>query len=161
MVMIGDQIKIVLFVLTSWLTYDSPRHHPPLDFSYHDPHPPSTFPTLTRFTTTNDLLDTVIFCIGDEEVQCGRTKLASLSIPFSAMLCGGFAESATTRVDFSLNGISVEGMRALEAYSRTRRLDSFSPQVVLELLSFSNTYCCGEMKSRLRCLLSFTPLQHR
>ncbi|KAI4382439.1 hypothetical protein MLD38_008404 [Melastoma candidum] len=50
------------------------------------------------------------------------------------MLCGGFAESATTRVDFSLNGISVEGMRALEAYSRTRRLDSFNCDAYLASL---------------------------
>ncbi|KAI4385955.1 hypothetical protein MLD38_003939 [Melastoma candidum] len=143
-------------VLTSWLTYDSPHHHPPFDFSNPHPHPPSTFPTLTTFTS-NDLPDTVIFCIDDQEVQCVRTKLASLSIPFSTMLYGGFAESATTRVDFSLNGISVEGMRALEAYSRTRRLDLFSPQVVLELLSFSNAYCCEQMKADCDAYLSSLP----
>ncbi|KAF3448923.1 hypothetical protein FNV43_RR09641 [Rhamnella rubrinervis] len=50
-------------------------------------------------------------------------------------------------INFSKNGISVEGMKAVEIFSRTKRLDSFEPQIVLELLSLANKFCCDEMKS--------------
>ncbi|KAL3719927.1 hypothetical protein ACJRO7_004848 [Eucalyptus globulus] len=89
----------------------------------------------------------VLFCIGDEEVHCVRSKFAALSPPFAAMLYGNFAESKEAKINFSLNGISAEGMRAVEIYSRTKRLDMFGPEIVLELLSFSNKFCCEEMKS--------------
>lgn len=114
----------------------------------------TTYPTNAYELSNRMQEDTVIFCIGDEEVQCVRSKIASLSIPFSAMLYGGFAESGATRVDFSRNGISAGGMRAVETYSRTRRLDLFSPQVALELLSFSNRYCCEEMKANCDAYLA-------
>ncbi|KAB1226920.1 Ethylene-overproduction protein 1 [Morella rubra] len=51
------------------------------------------------------------------------------------------------KIDLSGNEISIEGMRAVEVYSRTRRLDFFSPEIVLELLSFADRFCCEEMKS--------------
>ncbi|KAM2127067.1 hypothetical protein ACFX1R_007013 [Malus domestica] len=89
----------------------------------------------------------VSFCIGDEEIYCRRCKIASLSSPFEAMLYGCFKESKKGRIDLSENGMSVKGMRAVEVYSRTRRLDLFSPEIVVELLSFANRFCCEEMKS--------------
>lgn len=89
----------------------------------------------------------VSFCIGNVEINCARSKIASLSSPFKAMLYGCFKESKKGKIDFSENGISVKGMRAVEMYSRTRRLDLFSPEIVVELLSFANRFCCEEMKS--------------
>lgn len=87
------------------------------------------------------------FCIGDEEIRCIRSNIASLSTPFRTMLYGGFRESRREMIHFTHNGISVEGMRAVEAYSRTKKLDSFDPQRILELLSFSNRFCCDNLKS--------------
>ncbi|KAJ8769808.1 hypothetical protein K2173_007668 [Erythroxylum novogranatense] len=89
----------------------------------------------------------VTFCINDEVVHCKRLKIAALSSPLNAMLYGSFAESRWDSIDFSKDGISVEGMRAVEIYSRTRRVDFFHPKIVLELLSFANRFCCEEMKS--------------
>lgn len=88
----------------------------------------------------------VSFSIGDEVVHCVRFKIAALSSPFKAMLYGSFVESRRDNIDFSKTGISVEGMRAVEVYSRTRRVDLFSPEIVLELLSFANRFCCEELK---------------
>ncbi|KAF4370768.1 hypothetical protein G4B88_030488 [Cannabis sativa] len=89
----------------------------------------------------------VSFYIGEEEIKCVRCRMATLSTPFKAMLYGSFKESRKENIDFSQNGISVEGMRAVEVYSRTKRLDFFSPKILVELLSFSNRFCCDEMKA--------------
>lgn len=89
----------------------------------------------------------VYFCIDDEEISCVRNKIACLSTPLMSMLYGSFLESKSNKVKFSHNDISVKGMRAVEMYSRSKRLDSFSPQIVLELLCFANRFCCEEMKS--------------
>lgn len=97
-------------------------------------------------STSNENSD-VSFCIDDEEINCVRNKIAVLSGPFETMLYGSFIESKRVKIDFSENGISVEGMRAVEVFSRTRRLDSFHPEIVLEMLSFANRFCCEEMKS--------------
>ncbi|KAE8712742.1 Ethylene-overproduction protein 1 [Hibiscus syriacus] len=99
-----------------------------------------------KFLTLEEDSD-ISFCVGNEEINCVRFKIASLSSPFKAMLYGSFMESKTYKIDFSQNDISVEGMRAVDLYSRTRRVDSFSPEIVLELLSFANRFCCEEMKS--------------
>ncbi|XP_011003679.1 PREDICTED: ethylene-overproduction protein 1-like [Populus euphratica] len=88
----------------------------------------------------------VSFCIGDELVHCVRFKIASLSSPFKAMLYGSFVESRRDKIDFSKIGISVKGMRAVQVYSRTGRVDLFCPEIVLELLSFANRFCCEELK---------------
>ncbi|KAF9596493.1 hypothetical protein IFM89_012224 [Coptis chinensis] len=88
----------------------------------------------------------LFFCIGDEEVRCYRCKIASLSIPLKTMLYGGFTESWREKINFTHNEISVNGMRAVEVFSRTKKLDSFSADVVLELLYFANKFCCEEMK---------------
>ncbi|XVF20349.1 hypothetical protein REPUB_Repub11eG0190500 [Reevesia pubescens] len=89
----------------------------------------------------------ISFCVGNEGINCVRFKIAALSSPFKAMLYGSFMESKSCKIDFSENDISVEGMRAVDLYSRTRRVDLFSPEIVLELLSFANRFCCDEMKS--------------
>lgn len=89
----------------------------------------------------------VSFCIGDEEVRCVRYNVASLSRPFSAMLYGGFLETRREKINFSNNGISADGMRAFEIFSRTKRLGSFDVIIVLELLSLANKFCCDELKS--------------
>ncbi|XP_077233058.1 ethylene-overproduction protein 1-like [Tasmannia lanceolata] len=89
----------------------------------------------------------VAFCIGDEEVICTRHKIASLSTPFRTMLYGGFTESRREKINFSHNGISVNGMQAVEMFSRTGRLDDFPPNIFLELLSFANKFCCEGLKS--------------
>ncbi|MBA0633407.1 hypothetical protein Godav_002018 [Gossypium davidsonii] len=89
----------------------------------------------------------VSFCVGNEEIDCIRFKIAALSRPLKAMLYGSFKESKSRKIDFSHTGTSVEGMRAVDLYSRTRRVDLFPPEVVLELLSFANRLCCEEMKS--------------
>ncbi|XP_042512343.1 ethylene-overproduction protein 1-like [Macadamia integrifolia] len=86
------------------------------------------------------------FCIGDEEVRCVRYHIASLSRPFKAMLYGSFTESRRETINFTQNEISVKGMQAVEIYSRTRKLDWFPPDIVLELLCFANRFCCEEMK---------------
>ncbi|CAH8388604.1 unnamed protein product [Eruca vesicaria subsp. sativa] len=99
-------------------------------------------------STSEEALDyDMSFCIGDEEVRCVRYKIASLSRPFKAMLYGGFREMKLGTISFTQNGISVEGMRAAEIFSRTKRLDGFSPNVVLELLKLANRFCCDELKS--------------
>lgn len=87
------------------------------------------------------------FCIGEEEIRCIRYNIASLSRPFKAMLYGSFMESRREKINFSRNEISAKGMRAAEIFSRTRKLDMFDPDTVLELLSFSNKFCCQELKS--------------
>ncbi|XP_057435275.1 ethylene-overproduction protein 1-like isoform X2 [Lotus japonicus] len=87
------------------------------------------------------------FCIGDSEIRCSRYSMASLSRPFKAMLYGGFVESRREKINFSQDGVSVEVMMAVEVFSRTKRLSQFSPNVVLEMLSFANKFCCEEMKS--------------
>ncbi|PNY08485.1 ethylene-overproduction protein 1-like [Trifolium pratense] len=86
------------------------------------------------------------FCIGDDEIRCHRFNMASLSRPFKTMLYGGFIESRREKINFSKNEISVEAMRAAEVFSRTKSLSTIEPNVVLELLSLANRFCCEEMK---------------
>ncbi|KAJ8570901.1 hypothetical protein K7X08_037873 [Anisodus acutangulus] len=86
------------------------------------------------------------FCIGDEEIRCRRFNIASLSRPFEAMLYDDFMESRREKINFTQNGISAKGMKAAEMFSRTRSVESFDPDIVLELLSLANKFCCNEMK---------------
>ncbi|CAN0879680.1 Ethylene-overproduction protein 1 [Linum grandiflorum] len=97
--------------------------------------------------STSDEDADMAFCIGEEEIRCARYKFASLSKPFRAMLYGDFMESRREKIYFSLNGISAEGMKAAEVFSRTKRLHYFDLPIVLELLCFANRFCCEEMKS--------------
>ncbi|CAI9782361.1 unnamed protein product [Fraxinus pennsylvanica] len=87
------------------------------------------------------------FCIGDDEVKCNRYNMASISRPFKAMLYGSFMESRKERIYFTQNGISANGMRAAELFSRTKSVDSFNSNIVMELLLLANKFCCEEMKS--------------
>ncbi|KAM0051187.1 putative chromatin remodeling & transcription regulator BTB-POZ family [Helianthus debilis subsp. tardiflorus] len=97
----------------------------------------------------------VCFCIGNEVVSCVRGKIASLSSPLNTLLYGSFVESVKQKIDFSQIGISAEAMRGVEAFSRTKKLMDFvSPSVVLEILSFSQKFCCEEMKSACEVYLS-------
>lgn len=97
--------------------------------------------------STSDEDGDMSFCIGDDEIRCVRYNIASLSRPFRALLYGGFSESKREKINFSKNGISTEGMRAVEIFSRTKRLGSFDLPIILELLSLANRFCCEEMKS--------------
>ncbi|XP_027925827.1 ethylene-overproduction protein 1-like [Vigna unguiculata] len=90
--------------------------------------------------------DDVFFCIGDSEISCRRYSMAALSRPFETMLCGGFLECRREKINFSMNCVSVEAMMAVEVFSRTKRLSEFPPNVILEMLSFANKFCCEEMK---------------
>ncbi|XP_059626440.1 ethylene-overproduction protein 1 [Cornus florida] len=90
----------------------------------------------------------VCFCIGNEDIYCIRYNISILSSPLKAMLYGNFMESKRNKISFSQIGISAKGMRAVEVFSRTGRiLDSSPPNMVLELLSFANRFCCEEMKN--------------
>lgn len=89
----------------------------------------------------------VCFCIENEEVYCVRGKIADLSNPLRVMLYGKFMESRKDKIDFSRIGMSVEGMIAVDLFSRTKKLGDCSPKIVLEVLSFANRFCCEEMKS--------------
>ncbi|KAL6003188.1 hypothetical protein ACLOJK_023411 [Asimina triloba] len=98
----------------------------------------------------------VAFCIGDKEVVCIRSSIAALSKPLKAMLYGCFREAWKEKINFSHNGISVNGMRGVDGFSRTGCLDSFPIETLLELLSFANVFCCEELKSACdRRLASF------
>ncbi|KAL5209067.1 hypothetical protein ABZP36_004690 [Zizania latifolia] len=91
---------------------------------------------------TNDLW----FVIGEEEVACERSCIAALSKPLSTLLYGGFAEAQRDRIDFSRDGITPRGMRAVAAFSQHGRLDDFPTDTILEVLAFSNKFCCEGLK---------------
>ncbi|KAI3742587.1 hypothetical protein L1987_60274 [Smallanthus sonchifolius] len=116
-----------------------------------------------NITPSNQLLvgdnddgeEIVCFSIGDEVISCVRDKIASLSSPLNTLLYGSFVESVKERIDFSQIGISVEAMKSVEIFSRTKKIvDIASPSVVLEILSFSQKFCCEEMKYACEVYLS-------
>jgi tetratricopeptide (TPR) repeat protein len=92
---------------------------------------------------TNDLW----FVIGEEEVACERSCIAALSKPLNTLLYGGFAEAHRDRIDFSRDGITPRGMRAVAAYSRHGRVDDFPPDIISQLLAFANKFCCDGLKA--------------
>ncbi|XP_062215916.1 ethylene-overproduction protein 1-like [Phragmites australis] len=94
-------------------------------------------------TETNDLW----FIIGEEEVACERSCIAALSKPLNTLLYGGFAEAQRDRIDFTRDGITPRGMRAIAAYSRHGQVDDFPPDTIPELLAFSNKFCCEGLKA--------------
>ena len=87
-----------------------------------------------------------MFHIGDRKVACNRKSLAALSAPFQAMLFGCFAESRIIEIDFSNNGISASGMVAIGDFSKTGVLGPKPLAILLELLTFSNRFCCDSLK---------------
>lgn len=94
------------------------------------------------------------FVVGEEEVRCIRDNIASLSRPFRTLLYGSFVESRREKINLTQNGISAEVIRALELYSRRKKVDSLDPQLVLELLSLANRFCCDDLKSACDVYLS-------
>ncbi|KAH6806844.1 tetratricopeptide repeat protein [Perilla frutescens var. frutescens] len=91
-------------------------------------------------------------CLRGREEEVGlesdeEFKIASLSRPFKSMLYGNFAEAKKERIYFTQNGISAKAVRAAEVFTRVKSVDSFDPNVVLELLMFANRFCCDELKS--------------
>lgn len=107
----------------------------------------SSEPEGLQCSTSDGKEDNVIFRIDNDKVPCHRRSLASLSRPFQAMLYGCFAESKTMEIDFSHNGISIAGMNAVAEFSRTGRLGQLPADILFELLTFSNRFCCEKMKS--------------
>ncbi|KAL6901907.1 hypothetical protein ACP4OV_004783 [Aristida adscensionis] len=87
------------------------------------------------------------FVIGEEEVACDRSCIAALSKPLNTLLYGGFAEAHRDRIEFSRDGISPRGMRAVSDYSRHGRVDDFPPNTISELLAFANKFCCDDLKA--------------
>lgn len=89
---------------------------------------------------------TVVFRIGSERVCCDRQKMACLSAPFCAMLNGCFAESQSEEINFSENNISPMGMRVISEFSMTGCLNKVSSDLLLEVLTFANKFCCESLK---------------
>nr|XP_043612109.1 ethylene-overproduction protein 1 [Erigeron canadensis] len=102
----------------------------------------------------DDDIEIVGFWIGNDVVNCVRRKIGLLSSPLNTLLYGSFVESGKESIDFSWIGISLEGMRGVEVFSRTKKLDFVSPSIVLEILSFSQKFCCEEMKSACEVYLA-------
>lgn len=81
-------------------------------------------------------------------------NIALLSGIFKTMLYGGFIESSKEKINFTQNEFLVEALKTTEIFSRTKMLDGLDPNVILELLSFTNRFCCDEMKSACDSYLS-------
>ncbi|KAK1308390.1 Ethylene-overproduction protein 1 [Acorus calamus] len=58
------------------------------------------------------------------------------------MLFGGFSDSWRETIDFTQIGISIDTLRAIESFSRTGSINSFSVDTLLELIPFANRYEC-------------------
>ncbi|KAF3331793.1 ethylene-overproduction protein 1 [Carex littledalei] len=105
-------------------------------------------PTRPRHREEADADGDLWFIIGEEEVLCVRSCIAALSKPLNALLYGGFAEAQRDHIDFTHDGISVPAMKAVDVYSRTGQIsDHTHPDIIVELLYFSNKFCCEEMKA--------------
>ncbi len=90
---------------------------------------PDSAPVSSR--VSND----IAFHIDVDIVQCNQQQMADLSIPFFAMQNGRFSESQITDIGFSENGIM-----AIGRFSKIGRLGHLFPNVLLEVLSFSNRF---------------------
>lgn len=93
-----------------------------------------------------EVSSTVFFQIGEEKIACDRKKIAALSAPFHAMLNGCFMESILEVIDLSENGISPLGMKTISEFSRTGSLEGIPSDVLLEILIFTNKFCCESLK---------------
>ena len=82
--------------------------------------------------TSTAIGDNVVFCIDEEEVVCNCENIVALSNPFHAMLFGCFTESQRTKIDFSHNGISVQGMRAVDEFHD------------MDVISISGNFCADK-----------------
>ncbi|XP_024520512.1 ethylene-overproduction protein 1 [Selaginella moellendorffii] len=88
----------------------------------------------------------VVFHVEGDRIYCNRQKMAALSLPFDAMLNGCFTESRRTNIEFSRNGISAMGMRAVDKFARTGTIGRPSPTVVIEVMTFANKFFCDKLK---------------
>ncbi|XP_043696127.1 ETO1-like protein 1 [Telopea speciosissima] len=102
-------------------------------------------PEVVQVTETH-VSSTVFFQIGEEKIACDKQKIAALSAPFHAMLNGCFMESNQEVIDLSKNGISPVSMMMISEFSRTGSLEGMQPCVLLEILIFSNKFCCERLK---------------
>ncbi|ONK74363.1 uncharacterized protein A4U43_C03F5460 [Asparagus officinalis] len=102
--------------------------------------------TSSCYLNTGERSTIVFFKIGGEKIACDRQKIASLSIPFKAMLTGCFTESFLEVIDLSENGISPLGMRAVSDFSFSGVLSDLSLDILLEILMFANKFCCERLK---------------
>ena len=94
----------------------------------------------------NPISGHVTFKINDEDIVCDRQKISGLSAPFHAMLNGCFTESNREVIDLSENNLSPSGMRVIREFSNTGNLDEVSPDLLLEILTFANKFCCEKLK---------------
>ncbi|CAM6086672.1 unnamed protein product [Calypogeia fissa] len=101
----------------------------------------------TSGSTTMRSSNDVVFLIDEDRVYCNRQSISSLSGPFHAMLNGCFTESRTSEIKFSDNGITAEGMMAVDEFSKLGRLGAYlTPDLILEVLAFANRFCCEQLK---------------
>ncbi|KAK1315152.1 Ethylene-overproduction protein 1 [Acorus calamus] len=56
------------------------------------------------------------------------------------MFFGGFSESWRETIDLTQIGISIDTVQAIESFSRTGSINSFSVDAILELLPFVNRF---------------------
>ncbi|ERN01519.1 ETO1-like protein 1 [Amborella trichopoda] len=101
----------------------------------------------TQIANCGVLSDTVCFRIGDDKIVCDRKKIAKLSVPFHAMLCGCFVESRQEDIDLSENGISPVSMGAIKEFSQIGHLGDLPVNILLEILMFANKFCCEKLKA--------------
>ncbi|GBG67161.1 hypothetical protein CBR_g81586 [Chara braunii] len=88
----------------------------------------------------------IVFDVCGEPVPCCRRLIAALSTPFEAMLTGPFTESQMTVINFENNGISAEGLRVVDKFSKYGSVHGSPVDVLLEVMTFSNKYCCEQLK---------------
>ncbi|KAJ7294794.1 hypothetical protein O6H91_Y232100 [Diphasiastrum complanatum] len=131
-------------VYAAWIKYEGPAEDADCNFTHifenYEPLQPVSFSTASPY-------EEVVFQIGCEKVYCNRQLIAALSRPFQAMLRGSFSESGSTLIEFSQNGISAEGMRVVDKFTKTGRLETQAPDVIKEVLSLANRFFCDELKA--------------
>lgn len=137
----GRKLECLQSVLTPGFSLDHPTDPcacrcPPGETSSH----------ASEYIPYNSFVNDIIFHLGADQVPCNRQKIADLSFAFHTMLNGDFLEARLSDIKFSGNGISVTGMRAVDHFSKTGRLARLSPEMLLEILSFANRFCCDTLK---------------
>lgn len=129
------------------LTGKRQNEYGPIDVESHIPSDVKVSSQESVLMNGNNTSQYVVFIIGDERIVCDRQKFSELSAPFRAMLNGDFWESSSEAIDLSENNISPSGIRAISYFSMTGSLlEQVSPKLLLEILVFSNKYCCDRLK---------------
>jgi tetratricopeptide (TPR) repeat protein len=137
----GRKLECLQSVLTPGLSMDHPTDPcacrcPPGETSSHG----------GEYIPYNSFVNDIVFHLGGDQVPCNRQKIAALSFAFQTMLNGDFREARISDIMFAGNGISVTGLRAVDHFSKTGRLARLSPEMLLEILSFANRFCCDTLK---------------